>query len=56
VTVASLTFNQSGETRASATETLDALQGFVCCYVLRALSSYQPSRSPPHMSRSGRTM
>ena len=29
VTVASLTFNQPGETRASATETLDALQGFV---------------------------
>ncbi len=29
VTVASLTFNQPGETRASAAETLDALQGFV---------------------------
>ena len=29
VTVASLTFNQPGETRATAAETLDALQGFV---------------------------
>lgn len=29
VTVASFTFNQPGETRASATETLDALQGVV---------------------------
>ncbi|MCX6364125.1 MAG: hypothetical protein NTW58_08155 [Actinobacteria bacterium] len=29
VTVASLTFNQPGETRASAAETLEALQGFV---------------------------
>ncbi len=29
VTVASFTFNQPGETRASAAETLDALQGFV---------------------------
>jgi hypothetical protein len=29
VTVASLTFNQPGETRVSAAETLDALQGFV---------------------------